>query len=168
MIYICSLEEMPRHAETVMPSHLVSLVEPKEQPSTPAPIVVERHLRIEIHDISEPLPGHILPELDHVACLIEFLRSWDGEAPILIHCFAGISRSMAAALIAMCVKAEGREAEAARQLRRAAPHAQPNRRMIALADNLLYCEGDLIAAHDAMEPAQVVAIGPLARVPLLP
>ena len=150
-----------------MPSHLVSLVAPEEQPSTPAPIVVERHLRIEMHDISEPLPGHILPEVGHVACLIEFLRSWDGEAPILIHCFAGISRSMAAALIALCIKAEGREIEAARQLRRAAPHAQPNRRMIALADSLLRCEGHLIAAQDAMEPAQVVSIGPLARVTLL-
>ena len=88
-----------------------------------------------------------------MAGLIAFVRAWPHEeAPLLIHCMAGISRSMAAALIALVTKAGGREMEAAGQIRRAAPHAYPNRRMIALADGLLACEGRLVEAREAMGP----------------
>ncbi len=125
-------------------------------------------MRIEIHDISEPLPGHILPSADHVSSLIEFLRDWHGEAPMLLHCFAGISRSMAAALIALSLNSAGREAEAARRLRQAALHAQPNQRMVELADRLLGCDGRLLTARDAMGPAELVSYGPLTRLPLIP
>ena len=91
---------------------------PDEQPATPACIAIERHHRVGIHDISEPLDGHILPAQEHVEALIDFVRAWrPDEAPLLIHCVAGISRSMAAALITLVVKAPGRELEAARHVR---------------------------------------------------
>lgn len=169
MIYVCNLHDMPGHVEALGPSHLISLVAPGEQPPTPPGIEIERHLRLEIHDITEPMDGHIHPDLEHVAQLIEFLREWrHEEAPLLIHCLAGISRSMAAAMIALVVKAGGHETEAARRIREAAPHAHPNRRMIALADRILGCEGRLIAARDAMGPADLSAFGPLVHLPLLP
>jgi predicted protein tyrosine phosphatase len=169
MIYVCNLIEMPKHAEALGVSHLVSLVSPDEQPPTPTVIAAERHHRVGIHDISEPLDGHILPDPEHVAALIEFVRSWaPDEAPILIHCVAGISRSMAAALITLALKAPGRELEAARRVRHAARHAYPNRRMIAVADELLGCEGRLIDAREAMGPADLLPLAPLVRLPLLP
>jgi len=86
---------------------------------------------------------------------------------MLIHCMAGISRSMAAALIALVTKAGGREKEAAEQIRRAAPHAYPNRRMVALADGLLRCEGRLVDAREAMGPPRLTFAGPLVELPLL-
>jgi predicted protein tyrosine phosphatase len=61
MIYVCNLHEMPKHVEVVRPSHLVSLVTSVEQPPTPDGILVERHLRIEVDDISEPVPGAVPP-----------------------------------------------------------------------------------------------------------
>jgi predicted protein tyrosine phosphatase len=168
MIYVCNLFEMAEHAEALKVSHLVSLVAPGEQPATPACIALERHHRVGIHDISEPLDGHILPMEEHVAGLIEFVRAWPpDEAPLLIHCVAGISRSMAAALITLVVKAPERELDAARQVRSAAPHAYPNRRMIELADQLLACEGRLVAARAAMGPADLLPFGPLVVLPLL-
>ena len=72
---------------------------------------------------------------------------------MLIHCYAGISRSPAAALIAMVLDAPGREQAAALTLREAAPHAQPNRLLIELSDDLLGRGGRLVAALDAMGPA---------------
>ena len=97
----------------------MSLVAPGELPATPAGIELERHLRVEIHDISEPLDGHILPEVEHLAQVIEFLRAWShADGALLVHCVAGISRSMAVALIALVVKAGGRELEAARSCAR--------------------------------------------------
>jgi len=167
-IYVCNLVEMPDHAEALKVSHLISLVSPDELPGTPACIALERHHRVGIHDISEPLDGHILPAEEHVEGLIDFVRAWrPDEAPILIHCVAGISRSMAAALITLVIKAPGRELDAARHVRSAAPHAYPNRRMIAVADQLLGCEGRLIAAREAMGPATLLPFGPLVCLPLL-
>jgi predicted protein tyrosine phosphatase len=168
VIYVCNLHEMPTHVGTVRPSHLVSLVTSAEQPPTPEGILVERHLRLEIDDISEPMLGGVLPERHHVERLIGFLHVWEhDDAPLLIHCVAGISRSMASALIGLVLKADGREAEAARHLRAAAPHAQPNRRIVALADQILGLDGRLIAAREAMGPADILFHGPLVRVPLL-
>jgi predicted protein tyrosine phosphatase len=170
MIYVCNLRDLSGHIQAVNPSHLVSLVSEDEQPATPAGMLVDRHLRVVIHDINEPLVGHILADEKHVAELIAFVRSWPHEeAPMLIHCMAGISRSTAAALIALVTKAGGREMEAAEQLRRAAPHAYPNRRMIALADALLQCDGRLVDAREAMGPPRLTLSfsGPLVELPLL-
>ena len=44
-------------------------------------------------------------------------------------------------------------------MRKAAPHAWPNARMIALADEILGCEGRLIAAREAMGPAELTLAG---------
>ena len=168
MIYVCNLHEMPDHVRALAPTHLVSLVAPGEMPATPEGIELHRHLRVEIHDISEPLDGHVLPEAEHLAEVIDFLRAWaHDEGALLVHCVAGISRSMAVALIALVIKAGGREREAAEILRKAAPHAWPNTRMIALADPILGCEGRLVAAREAMGPATLTLPTPLVQLPLL-
>ncbi len=165
MIYVCSLEDVSDQAAALGPAHLVSLVEPEHQPPTPPGVRPGRHLRVMIHDISEPLPGHILPEAHHVSALLEFLDGWHEASPLLLHCFAGISRSMAAALIALSRPAAGREHEAARLLRAAAPYAQPNRRIVALADRLLRRGGRLSAALSVMGPAATPETStPLARI----
>ncbi len=75
---------------------------------------------------------------------------------------------MAAALIALSLENDGREMEAARLLRAAAPHAQPNARMVALADRLLGRQGRLVAAKEAMGPATLVFEGPLVKLSPLP
>ena len=179
--------EMADHAQALQAGHLVSLVSPDEQPATPACIALERHHRVGIHDISEPLDGHILPAQTLVEALIDFVHVWrPDEAPLLIHCVAGISRLMAAALITLVVKAPGRELDAARHVRGAAAHAYPNRRMIALADQLLGCQGQAdpsprsdgpaqspavraagCAAAAALSPPNLLPFAPLVALPLL-
>jgi len=171
VIYVCSLEEMPWRAEQLRPSHLVSLVASHEQPPTPPRIAGARHLRLAVDDISEPLAHYTLPDEDHVRLLIGFLHDWRDDCqrtgPILIHCLAGISRSTAAALVALALSAHGREDIVARQLRQAAPHASPNRRIVALADRLLGRGGRLIEARDAMGPAEPLLAGPFVELPLV-
>jgi predicted protein tyrosine phosphatase len=163
MIYVCSLREMPRYAAALRPSHIVSLIDRDYQPPTPSGVPPARHHRVQVHDISDPVEGMVCPAEADVARLIEFLGQWDGRAPLLVHCYAGISRSMAAALIALVAGAPGREAEAAAAMRRVAPHAQPNRRIVALADTALGCDGRLIAARETMRPARLLTEGPLVR-----
>lgn len=154
---------MPRHARDLRPGRLVSLLPPHEQPTTPARIPPSHHHRVEIDDITEALPDHVLPEREHVGALIDFLLDWRDSRPLLVHCMAGISRSMAAALIAIAAHSPGRELQAARTMRSLAPHAHPNRRMIALADELLGCGGRLVEAREAMGPSQPLAVAPLVR-----
>lgn len=168
MIYVCNLREMPRHVAALRPTHLVSLLSHDEQPPTPEGFPAERHHRVPVHDICDPWEGLVCPAEEHVLELIGFLHQWEKEGPILIHCFAGISRSMAAALVTLALAAEGREMEAAQALRRVAPHAQPNRRIVALADEALGRGGRLLAARDAMGPARILPEGPLVRVDPLP
>lgn len=165
MIYVCSLDAMPRHAERLRPGLLVSLLPEEEQPPTPPGVRVEAHLRLAVDDVDAERPGVVCPAQDHVAVLIEALQTRPRHAPVLIHCFAGISRSTAAALVALAIDAHGREAQAARHLRRLAPHALPNARIVALADALLGREGRLIAAREAMGPASLVDVGPLVMIP---
>lgn len=79
--------------------------------------------------------------------LAEQLRSESGT--LLIHCEAGISRSTATALIIYaCWLGLGHEDEAMERVVAQRPYAMPNRRMVALADNLLKLDGRLLQARD--------------------
>ena len=78
--------------------------------------------------------------------------------PIVVHCFAGISRSTAAAFITLCtVRPERDEHDIARRLRAASPYAFPNARLVALADGLLEREGRMIAAIQSIGRGEIVA-----------
>ena len=85
--------------------------------------------------------------------LIDFAKRWDRTAPLVIHCFAGISRSTAAAFIAACALAPGRdEDEFARRIRQASPTASPNPRLVALGDSYLQRQGRMVNAVSRMGP----------------
>jgi predicted protein tyrosine phosphatase len=107
----------------------------------------------------------VLPCESHVAELVRFALDWDREAPLLIHCWAGISRSTAAAFIALCALNPGaHELELAQALRQASPTAYPNRRLVRLADEVLGRSGRMITAVEAIgrgtfaDEAQVFAL----------
>jgi predicted protein tyrosine phosphatase len=128
-------------------SHLVTLINGETLIDTPPSIGRERHLRLSMNDISEPRDGLVVPCEDHVAELIQFTRDWDQKAPLLIHCWAGISRSTAAAFISLCaLNPETDEGSLAQALRLASPTATPNRRLVALADKVLARQGRMTAA----------------------
>lgn len=164
MIYVCSLAEMPLQVALLRPSHLVSLNNPDELPQTPRGIPAGHHLRLAMHDISEPRDGLVAPDYAQVATLVAFLEAWPGQFPLLLHCYAGISRSMAAALLALYFHHFDDFAQAAHWLRRAAPHANPNRRIVQIADELLGAHGALLEAVRRMGDSRPIGVGPLVRV----
>lgn len=151
-IYVSGLFNMPQHVRDLQPSHLVSIIQPELQPERPPGIAVDRHLRVGVHDISEPDGYGVLVRPDDVHDLLAFANSWNpDEGDLLIHCYAGISRSTAAALIAHFLKTGDPEASTT-ALRQAAPYAAPNRRIISLADSELGLGGALVGARDRMGP----------------
>ncbi len=164
-IYVTSLFEMPHYVEILRPSHLVSIIQPELQPQTPPEITAANHLRVQVHDISQPAPGSVHPGETHIRQLIEFLEDWPASSPLLVHCYAGISRSTAAALIARVVKT-GNALDAALALRRVAPHAKPNSLIIDLADEILGLDGGLIDARQAMGEGIPAVEGTLVELPV--
>lgn len=151
-IYVCGLDEMPRHFERLRPERLISLLPADEQPPTPPGMRPAHHLRLTVVDVDDPRASPSAPARSHIEALIDFLRATPPRKSILIHCLAGVSRSPAAALVALALDAPGREQEAVRLLRRAAPFADPNRLMIEIADDLLARGGALTAARESMGP----------------
>jgi predicted protein tyrosine phosphatase len=153
--------------EKYRPTHMVSLLSPESMIDTPQEIESPNHLRLGLSDIAAPSKGQSLPEAEHVRELIAFGRNWDGRTPLLVHCWAGISRSMAAAFILMCDRAEsGAEYAIAKKIRARAAHANPNRLLIRLADRALDRDGRMIDAVEDMGAAKFVVEGGPVEFPL--
>jgi predicted protein tyrosine phosphatase len=86
---------------------------------------------------------------------------------LVIHCFAGISRSTASAFTIACALNPNRdEVTIARQIRAASPSAYPNRRIVTLADQVLTRNGRMVAALEAMGPGDMSVSGRPFRVDL--
>jgi predicted protein tyrosine phosphatase len=149
------------------PSHLVSLLSPQHMIATPQGFAAERHLKLGINDVAHPSGGEHPPSAAHIEKLLAFSRGWDAHAPLMIHCWAGISRSMASAFTILCDRlGPGREIEIARAMRRRAPHAAPNSLLVAHADTVLGRGGRMLAALNSMGPARMVEEGVLTDLPL--
>ncbi|MEM8769227.1 MAG: protein tyrosine phosphatase [Pseudomonadota bacterium] len=160
-IFVTSLYEMPHFVRELRPSRVVSIIQPELQPDRPGRLAAAAHLRVAVHDISDERPFHVLPEREHVEALVRFIDAWSPEeGALLTHCYAGVSRSTAAALIAAAMKT-GDPHWSALRLRAASPHAAPNRRIISLADDVLGLGGRLREACDAMGESAGVVEGPL-------
>ena len=165
MIYVCSLAELPALTASIRPTHIVSMLGDDPFPATPEWLATDRHLKLRFHDIAEPIPGFLAPQVEHLEALITFGTTWNKAGPLIIHCYAGVSRSTAAALTILCLYNQGREEKAAQVLRERAPHAQPNQLMIAIADRLLRCDGRLVNAVNTFGPAQILGLGSLVKLP---
>jgi predicted protein tyrosine phosphatase len=146
-IYVTPLSRLAETVDAADASHLVTLVTEGTGVVRPPRIEHGRHLFIGVSDIVDPMDGHILPAVSHVERLVDFVRDWDRSSPLVIHCWAGISRSTAAAYISLCaLLPEADEVDLARRLRSAAPSATPNARLVSLADAHLDRSGRMIAA----------------------
>jgi len=167
-IYVAPLSLVEVTVAEAKVSHLVTLINGETNIPTPPGIGPDRHLRLSMNDICEPQPGLVLPHLSHVADLITFTRDWDRQAPLLIHCWAGISRSTAAAFIALCaLNREGSEVELAWALRQASPTAYPNRLLVALADEALRRNGRMIMAIEDIGRGQIAEEADVFALPAL-
>jgi predicted protein tyrosine phosphatase len=150
---VCPLHEIEAVIEARGATHLLTLIDPATVPQTPRAILAERHLKLGVNDITEVVEGLVCPDESTVEAVLAFGRGWDGEAPLVVHCWAGISRSTAAAFMIACARNPSvAEARIARELRRRSPWAYPNRRLVALADAALGREGRMVEAAEAMGP----------------
>ena len=150
-LIVCGLAEVPAIIAARAPSHMITLLDAASMIETPAGLPPDHHLRLSVNDIAEPAEGLILPSADLVHRLLAFGRAWDARTPMIVHCWAGISRSSASAFILACDRNPGADEHLiAMRMRRAAKHAYPNRKIIALADDILGRRGRMVDAVEAM------------------
>jgi predicted protein tyrosine phosphatase len=155
MIHVCSLSRLHKTVEDSGAQHVVTLLKDVDLVRRPKTIAPANHLVLGMDDITEPLNGYIAPADDHVTKLIAFVRRWNRARPLVIHCYAGISRSTAGAFVAACALNPQRdELSIAQALRLASATAAPNPRIVSLADRVLGREGRMTTAIEMIGQAQ--------------
>ena len=147
MIIVCSLKDLNVVCESVKPSHLISVIDPGYEPQTPKGVL--NHLKLGFDDIVEVsernsifrLNTDKIPQLppneNHINSIIDFTKDWDNKKPIVIHCWCGVSRSMATATYLMCKGVPENIDRNIRYIRSVAPHANPNKLLIQLFEKSL-------------------------------
>lgn len=151
MIHVCSLARLPETVEETGARHVVTLLGNETNVLRPRSITPENHLWLQIHDIASPLDGYVHPANDHVGELLNFVRRWDRAAPLVVHCYAGISRSTAGAFVTACaLNPQRNEATIAQALRDASPTASPNGLIVSIADQMLGRNGRMVAAIESI------------------
>ena len=151
MIHVCSLARLHATVEETGARHVVTLMRDVELVRRPPTVEHADHLLLRLDDISEPLDGYTVPAEEHVAELLAFVRGWNRAAPLVIHCYAGVSRSTAGAFVSACaLNPQRAEAEIAQDIRRLSPTATPNRRIVTIADQMLGRGGRMVAAIEAI------------------
>jgi predicted protein tyrosine phosphatase len=151
MIHVCSLARLHATVEETGAKHVVTLLKNTDQVLRPNTVLQDNHLILSVDDIVEEMDGYSAPADEHVTQLIEFAQRWDRAAPMVVHCFAGISRSTAGAFVAACALNPKRdEAQIAWAMRQASRTAQPNARIVSLADRLLGRNGRMVRAVEVI------------------
>lgn len=150
-IHVCSLTKLEETVAATGARHVITLVNAGTPMRLPASIRHENHLFLAMNDIIEEMDGMTLPGEAHVRKLLDWSEDWDRSTPLVVHCFAGISRSTAAAFTLVSAMNPWRdEAATALLLRQRSPSATPNRRIVGIADRLLGRSGRMVAAIDAI------------------
>jgi predicted protein tyrosine phosphatase len=160
MIHVCSLARLHDTVNETGARHIVTLLRLIDRVQRPECVTIDNHLILGMDDIAEPMEGYVHPGEEHVSRLIEFAQRWERKAPMVIHCYAGISRSTAGAFVAACALNPSRsEAKIAQAIRDGSATATPNIRIVSLADRMLDRRGRMIDAIQAIGVGRVASEG---------
>jgi predicted protein tyrosine phosphatase len=143
---ICGVAELGLQSDV---SHILGILDP----GTPAPEGYVHHPaaprdEFRFYDIVTVEPGRSLPSEADMAAILAVGERLAGlpVRHLLVHCFAGVSRSTAAAVALMSQRNPGREADIFAALADIRPQAWPNTVLVAHADRLLGRGGALVEA----------------------
>ncbi|MBP6818369.1 protein-tyrosine phosphatase family protein [Ferrovibrio sp. MS7] len=150
-VSVCGVSELPGFAGREV-SHLIGILDPGTRRPEAYQDVSPRHMaEFRFHDIVLPDSLRLAPSAADMAAIIAACERVLDDQPqhVLVHCWAGISRSTATATILMALRNKGREAEVFQALAKIRPRSWPNSLMIRQADRMLGHGGALVAAMEA-------------------
>ncbi len=158
MIIVCSLNDLVNVCESIKPKYLISVIDPGYAPETPKG--VENHLKLGFDDIVKISPENkifrlnaneipqTLPAENHVDSIINFTSNYKDHEDIVIHCWCGVSRSMATATYLLCRHNTTTIEKNIKYIRDVAPHANPNKLLIKIFENKLNIENEILSSFD--------------------
>ena len=124
---------------------IVSIDDPEEPVPNEVSLSNKRRLVLRFFDYDHE--DDQSPQIGHVRDLIAFAAETRPGEKVLVHCYAGISRSTAAlAIIFAVIHPELSYDEIFEAIYLIRPIAWPNTRMVAYADQILKCGGRFSAA----------------------
>jgi predicted protein tyrosine phosphatase len=151
MIIVCGLARAQEQIDLHKAKSVIGILGPETQHPRYAGIAEEKHLRLSFNDINEETEGMTAATASDARRLVDFISDWDRKSPMVIHCWAGISRSTATGFAALCVlKPKEDEMALAQRLRAASPSATPNRLITAKVDAVLGRKGRMLRAVESI------------------
>ncbi len=151
MIIICGLARAQEQIDLSGAKSVIGILGPETQHPRYNGIDEAQHLRLSFNDIDEETDGMTAATASDAQRLVNFISAWDRKAPMVIHCWAGISRSTATGFTALCMlKPKEDEMALAQMLRAASPSATPNRLITAKVDTVLGRNGRMLKAVESI------------------
>ena len=156
MIVVCSLKDLEAVCESIKPKYVISVIDPGYAPKTPKD--VKHHLKLGFDDIefisssnnvfrlNEDDSPQVLPNQKHVDSIIKFTTNWNSKESIVIHCWCGVSRSMATATYLICRENNNIDNNI-QYIRSIAPHANPNKLLIKLFEKSLNLDNKISESY---------------------
>jgi predicted protein tyrosine phosphatase len=148
---VCGIDELAGHCDACA-SHVLSILDPSH-PVPEAFGAYGEHERLELRfdDIVEPKPGLVIARPGDVDRILAFglkvQEAPSGEAHLLVHCHAGISRSTASMVLILAQAMPSIAAEEVVGMVHAIREkAWPNLHMIEMGDARLQRGGTLVEA----------------------
>ena len=151
MIIVCGLSRAQEQIDLHMAQSVIGILGPETAHPTYRGIVASQHLKLTFNDINAEAEGMKAASADDVDLLLNFISAWDKKFPMIIHCWAGISRSTATAFAALCLlHPHEDEMKLAQKLRLASPSATPNRLITKHVDDRLGRQGRMLRAVESI------------------
>ncbi|MEO9169271.1 MAG: protein-tyrosine phosphatase family protein [Aestuariivirga sp.] len=151
MIIVCGLQAAPDLVVKHKVGSAIGILAPETAHPVFPSLAASKHLKLTFNDINIPTQGMVAASDRDVMRLINFVRAWDQKSPMLIHCWAGISRSTATAFAAMCIlRPDEDEMSLAAELRAASASATPNKLITAKMDETLGRNGRMLRAVESI------------------
>jgi len=145
---VCSKSQVRARVRSFDATHLVTLLDPGDSIYKPSRISPENWLWLRVED-EENSSNANAPTLEHAKQVLEFGHKLPNDARVVIHCFAGVSRSTATGL-ALWLQSNGvdrlDEAEAWLLAHRERPC--PNMLLAQHFDELLNLNGEFVRLCD--------------------
>ena len=158
MIIVCSLNDLTSVCESIKPKFVISVIDPGYAPETPKG--VKYHLKLGFDDIVKISPENkifrlntddipqTLPAENHIDSIIDFTKNYEDNENIVIHCWCGVSRSMATATYLLCRNNRSTIETNIKYIRNIAPHANPNKLLIKLFENKLNLKNEITSSFE--------------------
>lgn len=141
-IQVCGYAELADVIASFAPTHIISAI------NSIGPLDdVEHHLHVNVSDVPMPMDGHIHPTMAHLNQVLTFTAGLTDQDRLLVHCFAGQSRSTAYA-IGVLIQHGLNSAEAFDKISILRSILLPNTLIIKLIDDRFGLHGELIEIID--------------------